>query len=102
MTAAWHEGTDTTFRGRCRAQTLMRSQRVITIRPTGIGPWSKPPIAHWLALGRTFTVLERWAFLPDLRIEEYYIDTAGSTDHAFALCHLLGFRFAPHLADKRL
>lgn len=42
---------------------------------------------------------------PDLRIEEHSTDTAGSTDHVFALCHLLVFRFAPRirdLADKRL
>jgi TnpA family transposase len=41
----------------------------------------------------------------ELRIEEHYTDTAGFTDHVFALCHLLGFRFAPRirdLADKRL
>ena len=41
----------------------------------------------------------------DFRIEEHYTDTAGFTDHVFALCHLLGFRFAPRirdLADKRL
>lgn len=41
----------------------------------------------------------------DLRIEEHYTDTAGFTKHLFALCHLLGFRFAPRirdLADKRL
>ena len=41
----------------------------------------------------------------DLLIEEHYTDTAGVTDHVFALCHLLGFRFAPRirdLADKRL
>lgn len=41
----------------------------------------------------------------DLRIEEHYTDTAGFTDHVFALCHLLGFRFAPrirNLADTRL
>ena len=41
----------------------------------------------------------------DLRIEEHYTDTAGFADHVFALCHLLGFRFAPRirdLADKRL
>ncbi len=31
----------------------------------------------------------------DLRIEEHYTDTAGFTDHVFALCHLLGYRFAP-------
>ena len=40
-----------------------------------------------------------------LRIEEHYTDTAGFTDHVFALCHLLGFRFAPRirdLANKRL
>ena len=41
----------------------------------------------------------------DLRIEEHYTDTAGFTDHVFALMHLLGFHFAPRirdLADKRL
>jgi TnpA family transposase len=41
----------------------------------------------------------------DLRIEEHYTDTAGFTDHVFALMHLLGFKFAPRirdLADKRL
>ena len=41
----------------------------------------------------------------DLRIEEHYTDTHGFTDHLFALCHALGFRFAPRirdLADKRL
>jgi TnpA family transposase len=30
----------------------------------------------------------------DLRIEEHYTDTAGFTDHVFALMQLLGFRFA--------
>jgi len=41
----------------------------------------------------------------DLKIEEHYTDTAGFTDHVFAMMHLLGFRFAPRirdLADKRL
>lgn len=41
----------------------------------------------------------------DLVIEEHYTDTAGFTDHVFALCHLLGFRFAPRirdLAEKKL
>jgi TnpA family transposase len=40
-----------------------------------------------------------------LQIEEHYTDTAGFTDHVFALCHLLGFRFAPrirHVGDTRL
>jgi TnpA family transposase len=35
----------------------------------------------------------------DLKIEEHYTDTAGFTDHVFALMHLLGFRFAPRLRD---
>ena len=35
----------------------------------------------------------------DLRIEEHYTDTSGYTDHIFALCHLLGFRFAPRIRD---
>jgi TnpA family transposase len=41
----------------------------------------------------------------DVRIEAHDTDTAGFTDHVFALMHLLGFRFAPRLrdlADKRL
>ncbi|MEH6825511.1 MAG: Tn3 family transposase [Motiliproteus sp.] len=41
----------------------------------------------------------------DLRIEEHYTDTAGFTEHVFALMPILGFRFAPRirdLADKRL
>ena len=41
----------------------------------------------------------------DSRIEEHYTDTAGFTDHVFALMHLLGFRFAPRirdLTDRRL
>ena len=40
-----------------------------------------------------------------MRIEEHYTDTAGFTDHVFALMPPLGFRFAPRirdLADKRL
>ena len=35
----------------------------------------------------------------DLRIEEHYTDTAGFTDHVFALMYLLGFRFAPRIRD---
>ena len=41
----------------------------------------------------------------ELRIAEHYTDTAGFTDHVFALMHLLGFRFAPRirdLTDKKL
>jgi len=30
---------------------------------------------------------------------EHYTDTGGATDHVFALCHLLGYRFAPRLRD---
>lgn len=39
------------------------------------------------------------------RIAEHYADTGGFTDHVFAACSVLGFRFAPRirdLADKRL
>src|ERR1700756_225810 len=35
----------------------------------------------------------------DLKIEEHYTDSAGFTDHVFALGHLLGFRFAPRIRD---
>lgn len=38
----------------------------------------------------------------DLEITENYTDTAGFTEHVFALMHLLGFAFAPRGSDKRL
>ena len=36
-----------------------------------------------------------------LQIEEHYSDTGGVTDHAFGLCHLFGFRFAPRIRDLK-
>ena len=39
------------------------------------------------------------------RIREHYADTGGFTDHVFAACAMLGYRFAPRirdLPDKRL
>lgn len=41
----------------------------------------------------------------ELEIQEHYTDTAGFTDHLFALMQLLGYRFAPrirNLGDTRL
>ena len=41
----------------------------------------------------------------DLAIQEHYTDTAGFTDHLFALMHLLGYRFSPrirNIGDTRL
>ena len=41
----------------------------------------------------------------DLNIAVHHTDGGGVSDHVFALCHLLGFRFAPripNLADRRL
>lgn len=32
-----------------------------------------------------------------LPLVEHYTDTSGFTDHVFALCHLLGFRFVPRI-----
>ena len=34
-----------------------------------------------------------------LRIDEHFTDTGGATDHVFALCAMLGFRFCPRLRD---
>ena len=34
-----------------------------------------------------------------LAIREHYTDTGGASDHVFALCHLLGYRFAPRIRD---
>lgn len=41
----------------------------------------------------------------DLQIEEYHVDGGGVSDNVFALCYLLGFRFAPripNIAARRL
>ena len=41
----------------------------------------------------------------DMNIREHHTDGGGVSDHVFALCHLLGFRFAPripNLAARRL
>ena len=35
----------------------------------------------------------------NLSIMEHYTDTGGATDHVFALCAMLGFRFCPRLRD---
>lgn len=35
----------------------------------------------------------------DIEINEHYTDTAGYTDQVFALCHLLGFMFAPRIKN---
>ena len=34
-----------------------------------------------------------------LAIETHYTDTGGASDHIFALCRMLGFRFCPRLRD---
>ena len=34
-----------------------------------------------------------------LSVAEHYTDTGGATDHVFALCAMLGFRFCPRLRD---
>ena len=31
----------------------------------------------------------------------HYTDIGGATDHVFALCHLLGYRFVPRIRDLR-
>jgi len=34
-----------------------------------------------------------------LAIDTHYTDTGGATDHVFALCRMLGYRFCPRLRD---
>ena len=34
-----------------------------------------------------------------LEIDTHYVDTGGATDHLFALCRMLGYRFCPRLRD---
>ncbi len=48
---------------------------------------------------------QRYRLVFQFPIREHYTDTAGFTEHVFALMHLLGFAFAPRirdLHDKRL
>ena len=35
----------------------------------------------------------------ELKIKEHYTDTAGYTQHVFALCGLLGFKFSPRIKN---
>lgn len=35
----------------------------------------------------------------DLQLHEHHTDGGGVSDHVFALCHLLGFRFAPRIPN---
>ena len=37
----------------------------------------------------------------NLVINEHYTDTGGFSDHVFAMCRLLGFRFAPRIRDLK-
>lgn len=36
-----------------------------------------------------------------LEVREHHTDTGGATEHIFALCHLLGFTFAPRIRDLK-
>lgn len=36
-----------------------------------------------------------------LVIAEHYTDTGGFSDHLFAVCRLLGFRYAPRIRDLK-
>jgi len=36
-----------------------------------------------------------------LDVREHHTDTGGATEHIFALCHLLGFTFAPRIRDLK-
>ncbi len=38
----------------------------------------------------------------NLAIDTHYTDTGGASDHIFALCRMLGFRFCPRLRDFRI
>src|SRR3546814_14679577 len=63
--------------------TLFRSSRIMSAT-AGEAPY----VLDGLVLGAG-----------NLPLHEHYTDTGGATDHVFALCHLLGFRFAPRLRD---
>jgi hypothetical protein len=76
-------------------------------------------VAQWTGIADSFTHLrtgrpaeDRRVVLTavlahgtDIKIAVHHTDGGGVSDHVFALCHLLGFRFAPripNLHDRRL
>ena len=116
----WGDGTDVVIgrpavpgRRASREARRQRQRRSTAANPacrsTPTSPTSTPrsiPRSSTSAMRDATYVLDGLLYHEsDLRIEEHYTDTAGFTDHVFALMHLLGFRFAPRirdLADKRL
>lgn len=116
FTAHWGEGTTSSSDGqRYRAGGRGEATGQVNLKfgndpgVTFYAPCVRPvrPLPYQNAAVRDAThVLDGLLYHEsDLRIEEHHTDTAGFTDHVFALSHLLGFRFAPRirdLADKRL
>lgn len=56
-------------------------------------------MAVQITMGEAPHVLELLHHGAALIVKEHYTDTGGASDHVFALCYLLGFRFVPRLRD---
>lgn len=69
---------------------VVELDRVLVLRRRAVG-------AFHTRLSQRCSILLRCQF--PFFIEEHCTDTAGFTDHVFALLHLLGFRFAPRIRD---
>ena len=112
MTAVWGDGTDSSsdgqyFRAGGRAGPTGDVNAKYGIEPgivlytTQSGQYA--PL-HTRVISATASEapyvldgLHPQAHRTNLRFAEHYTDTAGATDHAFGLCHLLGYRFAPRI-----
>lgn len=92
-------------------QYVTVGQALLHARKSGEDPWAAiEDVIPWQefvnSLEDSTHVLDGLLYHEsDLEITEHYTDTAGFTEHVFALMHLLGFAFAPRirdLHDKRL
>jgi hypothetical protein len=101
--AYWGEGTTSSSDGqRFRAGGRGEASGQINARYGG-----EPGVLFYTHLSDQYAPFHTQVINATVRdaIEEHYTDTAGFTDHVFALMHLLGYRFAPRirdLADRRL
>ena len=87
---------------RCTVERLMRAmglQGVVRGKPLRTTVSDKAAPCPLDKVNRQFMADRLLHHGSGLTIKEHYTDTGGATDHVFALCHLLGFRFVPRLRD---
>lgn len=109
IAAGWGDGTTSSpdgqfFRGGKRARAATSTPAMASIpglASTPMSPISMDPITSRSSRQRRtrrpmFSGLLHHG--SNLSIAEHFTDTGGATDHVFALCTMLGFRFCPDCA----